>query len=212
VNVSVVIATFGDQDWSDLAWSHAYPSASDEHPYETKMIHLPDGTLAQARNRGANDATGDWLLFLDADDELAPGYLAAMKKMMRYWNFARPGDLRENPMLFVPSVSYVHAPEYDGATGFASEPRIPQEGQWPRLNECVIGTLVPRRLFLDLGGFRELPSLEDYDLFLRCFDAGARLDYVRDAVYRAYVSADGRNADQSPYDSIWADHLARVNG
>ena len=74
------------------------------------------------------------------------------------------------------------------------------------MNECVIGTVVPRRLFLEVGGFRELPSLEDYDLWLRCCKAGARIVHVPQAVYRAHVRPGSRNSDQSVYDQLRAEH------
>ena len=36
------------------------------------MEHYPDGNVSTFRNEVAKQATGDWLCFLDADDELAP--------------------------------------------------------------------------------------------------------------------------------------------
>ncbi|EGX55524.1 glycosyl transferase [Streptomyces zinciresistens K42] len=43
----------------------------------------PSAGLAGARNAGAAAATGDWLLFLDGDDELVPGALAAVDARLR---------------------------------------------------------------------------------------------------------------------------------
>lgn len=42
---------------------------------------------AYARNVGANAATGDMILFVDADDEVAPGYLDAMAAALRRHEF-----------------------------------------------------------------------------------------------------------------------------
>ncbi len=46
-----------------------------------KVIDAPDGLRPQAEgmNIGAANAAGRYLVFLDGDDEIAPGYLAAMK-------------------------------------------------------------------------------------------------------------------------------------
>lgn len=209
---AILVATFGTDAWrirGDATAAHIRAIlAYDAVTPQVYSYHDPGGTLAQARNHAARAVTADWLFFVDADDEIEAGYVTAMNRAY----FEGAATLEWAPLL-VPSVRYVHAdPIAPGVQirGRAEEPRIPQEGQWPRLNECVIGTGIRRDLFLRLGGFRELPSLEDYDLWLRAYDAGSRLVYVRDAVYRANVNPEGRNRDQSPYDGIWRDHLERI--
>lgn len=41
-------------------------------------LHRPNGGAGAARNTGLDAATGDWVLFVDADDELLPGLWAAL--------------------------------------------------------------------------------------------------------------------------------------
>lgn len=208
MNVSVVIATVGNPEWSDLAWSRAYPSADGQEPRPGIVIeHYPTLSVPRARNAAArNTPPGVWLCFLDADDELEPGYLAAMtaKNGGAVYPEVQPPWSSAPPPLLVPALRRVRA------DGSETGPGIPNRGSWPRLNECVIGTLIRRDVFFRLGGFRDLPSLEDYDLFLRAFDAGAALVYVDGAVYRECVNPSGRNADQSVYPTIWADHERRI--
>jgi hypothetical protein len=49
-------------------------------------------------------------------------------------------------------------------------------------------------------------SLEDYDLWLRCVKAGARIVHVPDAVYCAHKRPGSRNEDQSVYAQLRAEH------
>ncbi len=42
------------------------------------MLHEDDATIAEVRNKNTVDATGDWLCFLDADDELGAIARAAL--------------------------------------------------------------------------------------------------------------------------------------
>ena len=67
---------------------------------ELCVLHQPDGTRASSLNQGARQAHGDWLIFLDADDELAPGYVGAMRRALEQHP---DGDL----MLFTPAVQHI---------------------------------------------------------------------------------------------------------
>ena len=231
MNVAVIVVTCGDDKWHELALSRAYPSASAEahgRPRNGVVLrHYNDRSLAQARNSAARETAADWLCFLDADDELEPGYLDAMAQA-----FMAGAITTDWSPLLVPAVRYI--PDEGKiqriADGFEVPrailgkvepvPKIPNRGFWPTLNECVIGTLVRRDLFEAVGGFRAatddgtpIPMYEDWDLWLRCWNSGAQLVYVEEAVYRAHGTPGGNERNlhggesQKVYDAIWADHL-----
>src|SRR5262245_29795227 len=72
---------------------------------------------AHARNLGAAAATGDALLFCDADDEVAPGWLAAMGRALAGHEFVacRYDQEKLNP----PAVRRTHLnPQKDGLTRY----------------------------------------------------------------------------------------------
>lgn|GEM_PF-1242786 len=222
---SILVATYGDPAWEELSWSRAYPSTVGQgmkEPFdgtvETIVHHLEDGTLAQARNQAAARAEGEWLCFLDADDELEPFYVEEMyRRLLLLWH----GDGIDHPGFPLPDLLLAPAVRYWAGDGREPGAGIPNIGGWPRTSECVIGTLMPRLAFLEAGGFQETTSdgtpltiYEDYATFLALWDAGAHLVHVPDAVYRAHVRPNSRNvAGGDPmkvYNAIWADHLART--
>ena len=47
-----------------------------------RVVFEPINQIGRARNAGAAEATGDWLLFLDADSELNPGLLADILRVI----------------------------------------------------------------------------------------------------------------------------------
>ena len=199
--ISVVIATCGSGEWEDLAWSRAYPSAINAslltHPALRPQIvieHLPDATLAQARNYGAAKATEPWLVFLDADDELSPQFVAAMTSRLL-------SDTGDPFRLFAPAVSYGTTDEHRTVW---SEPAIPNTHMtMPPLNHCVIGTAVAAVVFNEVGGFREgYYPWEDYELWLRCIRFGCTVQHVPECVYMAHVAADSAHRALSRKDAV----------
>ncbi|MBI2569200.1 MAG: glycosyltransferase [Candidatus Schekmanbacteria bacterium] len=66
-NVEIVIVDDGSTDDTE-AVSHRYGAA-------VRYVHQENAGLSAARNRGMRAASGDFLLFLDADDLLGPGAL-----------------------------------------------------------------------------------------------------------------------------------------
>ncbi|HVW90717.1 MAG TPA: glycosyltransferase [Gaiellaceae bacterium] len=55
--------------------------------FGAKVIHFPwNGSFADARNVGLDAATGDWLMYLDADEHLVPGDAAKIRGLLgRTW-------------------------------------------------------------------------------------------------------------------------------
>lgn len=170
-SVAVVVATFGADRWAQLARRRAVPSAEAEQPAELIVEH--GETLHQARNDAARRARADWLCFLDADDELEPGYLAAL--------LAATGDLR------APSVRYVTPTETPEPISFAGR-------NIDNMNPCVIGTLIRRDQFHEAGGFWPERAWEDWSLFRRAWLLGAKVEHVPAAVYRVHHDPTGRNS------------------
>lgn len=180
MKLSVVIASYGDDHWLELA-DRARKSA--EQADEVIMEHWQHGPIEAVRNVAVDRASGDWVCFLDADDELLPGFADAM----------RAANGRGRKRLLAPAVEYVYP---DGPRPIG----IPNKaGTMPPLNHCVVATVVSRQLFEDAGGFNESYwPWSDYELWLRCARRGARVVEVPDAVYRVHVNPGSDNQILTP--------------
>jgi glycosyltransferase involved in cell wall biosynthesis len=180
LTASIVIATFGSDHYRELARTRAYPSAIGQGALEVILHHDEGGKIHQARNNAAAKAKGEFLVFLDADDELEAGYIAAM--------LSAPGPFREADLRY-PRVRYV--PE-----GFAGpdlpEAKILEKKHLFRGNYMVIGTMVKRDFFNWIGGFDEFQSWEDWALWIKCWLAGAQTTLVPEAIYRIHRNPNGR--------------------
>jgi glycosyltransferase involved in cell wall biosynthesis len=184
VDVTVIVTTMGDIRWERLAWERAIPSAAKQA--DTKSFHCEETSLGHARNLAVDyHDPQDWICFLDADDELEPGYIEAMS---RYGddvhNMAIPDDL------LVPRLRPVNHGAFGVAQSFRGRDIL-------TMNPCPIGTLIHRSRFEEAERFWDEPVWEDWSLFRRCYLLGSVLHFVDDAVYRAYQSPGSRNSKGS---------------
>jgi len=192
VDVTILVATYGGTEWAELASQRAIPSAEAQG---APVIHAHADTLHDARNDAVERASTEWVIHLDADDELERGFVDRIA--------AGSADLR------APAVRYVR-------NGFVRSPLMPKvAGHGHRCdgtclpfgNWLVVGTAVRRQMVLDVGGWRDLPMYEDWDLWVRCWRAGATVEAIPQAVYRAHVRTDSRNRAPAPAARLAAHQL-----
>ena len=119
--------------------------------------------FAKACNRGAREASGDFLLFLNVDTEIAPDCAAKLRDRLLHDPGCAIAEARQSPM--------EHPKFYWPGTG-----RV----DWS--SACCM--LMRRSLFIECGGFDEIFFMygEDVDLSFRLRDRGYRLAYVRSAL------------------------------
>lgn len=195
LDVSIVIPTYGDPSWRSIAMRAVMSAANQSYPADRfEVVRSHEETLQNARNFGAERADGEWLIFLDADDELDPLYV---EKMMQ-----ATGDIRRPATLGV----------VDGVED--DEPvMIPRKDIYTT-NFVVIGAMCRREDFFNVGGFGDYEALEDWDLWLRMVEAGAEIVDVPEAIYRVHVTPGSRNmnvhAHHAAYRKIRKRH-ARVH-
>lgn len=177
-SVAVIIATFGGGEWLKRR-DRAAISVEKQSKHPSEIIRFHGETLHEARNEAARMSMSDWLIFLDADDTLDTHYVRNMCK--------GTGDIRQPSTLGV----------VDGVED--DEPVLIPKRNLIEANYIVIGAMCRRDLFLEVGGFRDLPSLEDWDLWIRMVLAGAEVAPCPEAIYRVNVRSNSRNQDTSKH-------------
>jgi hypothetical protein len=151
------------------------------------MIPGPQRGVGAARNAGLRAATSPFVSFLDADDLLAPAFLAHMIPPLEtdastdatytgWLRLAADGSTEEGP---IPNV------DGDLFERFAAACIFPPHA-------CV----VRRSLVDEVGGFDEAPSTtEDWDLWLRLARTGARFVRVPGSLVVYRMRAGSRSRD-----------------
>jgi glycosyltransferase involved in cell wall biosynthesis len=138
-------------------------------PFPVQVVERPNGGPAAARNAGAAAATGDILLFIDDDVELAPEAVRAhLDEHARYPGAAVIGSITTRGRRGFPS--WV-GPNYRRATSVARE-----NGGWLSQRYLMTGIFsIPRALFLEHRFREDLRRLEDAELGYRLGLAGVPL-------------------------------------
>jgi glycosyltransferase involved in cell wall biosynthesis len=136
-----------------------------------------------ARNVGVRAAAGENLAFCDDDDEVAPGWVAAMGDALREAELVA-GRLEHDRLNEAWAIAVRGRPQTDGLPVRTFVP------YFPFAFACTIG--IARRLHDSVGGFDEdmVPSAEDTDYCWRLQLAGAQIRFTPSAVthYRARAS------------------------
>lgn len=170
----VIVADDGSGDALEQALQPYRPDAVD-------LLRLPHSGVSSTRNAACRHASGDFVLFLDADDLLLPGKLEALGRLGR----ERPDlDVLATDLWF----------ERDGRRSgrFGEANAFPPDEDQRRtiLERCFVAQPAIRRSrLLALGGFDEsLRTGEDWDCVLRLVLGGslAGFDDAPLGVYRIH--------------------------
>jgi succinoglycan biosynthesis protein ExoM len=153
-------------------------------PFEVRYIHCPASNIALARNACLEAANGDFLAFVDDDEEVAPNWLTEL--------FSMAGTSGADAVL-----GPVQAVYNDGAPGwmregdFHSTVPVWVKGEIRTGYTCNVmlrlasPSVEGRRFDLELGR----SGGEDTEFFTRLHDAGGRIAYAPNALAREPVPA-----------------------
>lgn len=147
-------STDGTQDWVK---SHL---ADDLETGRVQFLRIENGGVSRARNLGVKNSDGQWLAFLDSDDE----WLSDKLEKQITW-------AQRNP-----NFPLIHGEEIWIRHGVRVNPMKKHQKTGGRIFEnclplCCISpstAMIRREVFAEVGMFREdFPVCEDYDMWLK---------------------------------------------
>jgi glycosyltransferase involved in cell wall biosynthesis len=128
---------------------------------------------AHARNCGAQEARGESLLFVDADDIVTPGFLKAMVEALHEHPFIAP-RIEARSLNTTWAAQLGEHPQHAGLMRYYNEPFL--------YHASGCGIAMRRSLFMELGGFDPaMIRLQDSDFCFRAQLAGIPLHFVPEA-------------------------------
>jgi glycosyltransferase involved in cell wall biosynthesis len=148
-----------------------------------KYIKQPNRGAGAARNEGVRAARGEFVAFLDADDQWLPNYLDEQMKFLRHHNY---------DLVCADALHFGESPLAGKTYMETLMPSAPATGEVTLLSLLsakhsliTSGVLVRRQLVLDVGFFDErLRNAQDFDLWVRLARHGAKLAYQRKVLVR----------------------------
>lgn len=164
--------------------------------YQTvRYVNEPRQGVAHARNRGIAEATTKYIVPLDADDEIKPGFIEVCVKAL---------EADRSLALAYTRLEWV---KEDGATGLSEWPGLYNyDGFLRKQNQVPTCCMYRRDVALRLGGYRqryapEGQGAEDAEFWLRmgAYGYGAKLATV-DALFRYHLGGrvSGNRQYQEP--------------
>lgn len=167
------------------------------------------GSIAAARNRGAEIAIGDYLAFLDSDDFWSPNKLEECFRVL------------ETGADFVYHHLAIEGPKSTFGNEFVKARKLKGDALRDLLvngNAVATSSVVLRAsLFRSLGGMNPSPELlgvEDYDAWLRVAGSGANMVAIPKILggYRVHPGSTSRSRMAAKVRAVVEPHLSKLSG
>lgn len=157
------------EDGSTVPCRHVVQQYADR--LAVHYFEKPNSGPGQTRNYGVERATGEYVIILDSDVVLPPGYLSAVDSELN----AAPADAFGGPDRAHPAFTPMQKAINYGMTSFFTTGGI--RGGKKKMDKFYPRSFnmgVRREAYIALGGFSEMRFGEDIDFSTRIFKAGLR--------------------------------------
>jgi glycosyltransferase involved in cell wall biosynthesis len=180
--LGIVIVCYGDNPFYLERSTKAIESAVSQtvSPDEIRFVYKKKGQLHRLLNQTVAQMRTDFVCRLDADDWLSDDYVESFHRSS--------GDIRK---------PYIETVNADGSV---VEPRhMLLDSPIMYGNHIVSAAPVNRKIYLDVGGYKDYPLLEDHDLFIRMLRVGAALGHMDGTLYYTQHPDSRNRADHESH-------------
>lgn len=141
-----------------------------------RVLFKNHGVIAASRNYGINISHGEWIAFLDSDDQWYPDKLSCCLKILA----SEKADMAGHGM------DCLRDGEFWRTRAFQHRNNITFDELFWRGNQFMTSSVVVKKSCLEqVRGFSEEPAIitvEDYDLWLRLAQAGCKMLTISDVL------------------------------
>ena len=137
-----------------------------------RVFRRPNSRQGASRNFGAQQAAGEWIAFIDADDLWEPNKLERqMEELSKHPDADICYTARVRFTQEEDAIRIIPTPSYD--IPFAPAQKI-REGLFRCVTFLPSSAVIRRSAFLAAGGFNDQRTSEDWDLWLRLLHRGTK--------------------------------------
>lgn len=161
---------------------------------EVKLISRENGGLSAARNTGLDNASGEWVTFVDADDMLLPD---ALTTLLGYAESTGADVVNGNHIEGLTPPTYLPGcPERRASLSSGTEAM--ELTFYRKIDGSAWGKLYRNSLFKSGIRFTEGLYYEDLDIIYRLYAAARKVAHIPENVYFYRLSPEGISRTLSP--------------
>ena len=168
-----------------------------------RVIHTENGGVTAARRKGVEQASGDYIMFVDADDRLLPGAIKTL------YNAITDSDADE----VIGTYKDQYGNCYDsGWRGFTPCEPLIRNLLSIKNSFCVLWGIIFRKELLDgcLDAPREIVEREDSLMQIKSLIKSPKVFFIADPVYLYYVDVPNQRIENLDWIRIYDNELRKT--
>ena len=168
-----------------------------------KVIHTENGGVTVARRKGVEQAKGEYIMFVDADDKLLPNAIKTLYKAI----------IDSNADEVIGTYKDQYGNRYDsGWRGFTPCEPLVRNLLSIKNSFCVLWGIMFRKSLLDgcLNAPREIVEREDSLMQIKCLMKSPKVYFIADAVYLYYQDVPNQRKENLEWIRIYDNELQKT--